>query len=405
MSYSLISTHARCWTAGAAAVVALLMTSPAQAQLTAPGAPAFDFADVVETVSPAVVAVQVAAEVPAAQNVQADPGFRFPDVPEDHPLRPFFDELERRYGGQQGQEPEQGAPPRQMVGLGSGFIISEDGYIVTNNHVVANATEVVIVTEAGEEYEAEIIGTDPRTDLALLKADATDLPYVSFADEDSVRVGQWVIAVGNPFGLGGTVTAGIVSALGRNINANAYDDFIQIDAAVNRGNSGGPTFDYNGRVIGVNTAIFSPSGGNVGIAFAIPASIAREVIADLQDDGEVSRGYLGVGLQLITQDLAEALGREDTRGALVAQAEPDTPAAEAGIESGDVIVAVDGEEVEDSRDLARTIARRDPGETVTVTIWRGGETQDLEVQLGELPDEMGTPQPPMPPQPPTPPLP
>jgi serine protease Do len=367
---------------GALAVAAMLAAAPAQAQLSTSGAPAFDFTDVVQTVSPAVVAIQVTGEVPA-QDIEGR-AYMFPDVPEDHPLRPFFDDLERRYGARGGPQQEP-APPRQRRGQGSGFFISADGYVVTNNHVVEGASEVVVVDEDGEEYPAEIIGTDPRTDLALLKTDREDAPFVAFADPENIHVGQWVIAVGNPFGLGGTVTAGIVSALGRNINANAYDDFIQIDAPVNRGNSGGPAFDYNGNVIGVNTAIFSPSGGNVGIAFAIPASIAVEVIEDLRDDGEVSRGYLGVSLQPVSDDIAEALGLEDTSGALVAQATPDGPAAEAGIADGDIIAAVNGEAVTDSRELARTIAGFDPGETVTVTVFRDGESQDVEVELGELP--------------------
>jgi serine protease Do len=362
---------------------ALLSASPAKAQLSTSGTPAFDFTEVVETVSPAVVAIRVSGEVPAQQVQGRD--YMFPDVPEDHPLRPFFDDLERRYGDRGG--PQQQQPPRRLQGQGSGFFISADGYVVTNNHVVEGASEVVVVTEDGEEFPAEIIGTDPRTDLALLKTDREDAPFVAFADPEDVQVGQWVIAVGNPFGLGGTVTAGIVSALGRNINANAYDDFIQIDAPVNRGNSGGPAFDYNGAVIGVNTAIFSPSGGNVGIAFAIPSSIATEVIEDLRDDGEVSRGYLGVNLQPVSDDIADALELDSTDGALVAQAQPDAPAAEAGIGDGDIITAVNGEAVIDSRELARTIAGFDPGETVTLTVLRDGESQEIEVELGELPNE------------------
>jgi serine protease Do len=362
---------------------ALLSASPSKAQLSTSGTPAFDFTEVVQTVSPAVVAIRVSGEVPAQQVEGRD--YMFPDVPEDHPLRPFFDDLERRYGDRGG--PQQQQPPRRLQGQGSGFFISADGYVVTNNHVVEGASEVVVVTEDGEEFPAEIIGTDPRTDLALLKTDREDAPFVAFADPEDVQVGQWVIAVGNPFGLGGTVTAGIVSALGRNINANAYDDFIQIDAPVNRGNSGGPAFDYNGAVIGVNTAIFSPSGGNVGIAFAIPSSIATEVIEDLRDDGEVSRGYLGVNLQPVSEDIADALELDGTDGALVAQAQPDAPAAAAGIEDGDIITAVNGEAVIDSRELARTIAGFDPGETVTLSVLRDGESQEIEVELGELPND------------------
>ena len=368
---------------GALIAAAMLSVAPAQAQLSTTGEPAFDFTDVVATVSPAVVAIRVSGEVPADE-VEGR-AFMFPDVPEDHPLRPYFDDLERRYGNRDGA-PQQPQPPRQLQGQGSGFFISADGYVVTNNHVVEGASEVMVVTEDGEEYPAEIIGTDPRTDLALLKTDREDAPFVAFADPEDIQVGQWVIAVGNPFGLGGSVTAGIVSALGRNINANAYDDFIQIDAPVNRGNSGGPAFDYNGAVIGVNTAIFSPSGGNVGIAFAIPASIAAEVIEDLQDDGTVSRGFLGVTLQPVSEDIADAVGLDDTSGALVAQAQPDGPAAQAGVEDGDVIVAVNGEAVSDSRELARTIAELDPGDSAALTVFRDGERQEISVELGELPD-------------------
>ncbi len=372
----------RAFLVGSALLAALVPSGSARAQLTVSGAPAFDFSDVVEVVSPAVVAIQVSGEVPADVGGR---GSMFPSVPENHPLRPFFDDLERRYATpDRGEEPAQ--PQQQLLGQGSGFFISADGYVVTNNHVVQDASYVVVVTEDGQEYSAEIIGTDPRTDLALLKTDRVDAPFVAFADPEDIEVGQWVIAVGNPFGLGGTVTAGIVSALGRNINANAYDDFIQIDAPVNRGNSGGPAFDYGGRVIGVNTAIFSPSGGNVGIAFAIPASIAAEVVEDLRDDGEVSRGFLGVTLQPVSQDIVDALDLDDARGALIAQAQTDGPAAQAGIEDGDIIVAVNGEDVADSRELARTIAELDPGDTASVTILRDGQTQDIEVELGALPD-------------------
>ena len=368
---------------GALTAAAMLSVAPVQAQLSTSGTPAFDFTEVVKTVSPAVVAIQVSGEVSVSDTQGRD--FMFPDVPENHPLRPFFDDLERRYGNP-GSGDQQPQSQRRLLGQGSGFFISADGYVVTNNHVVEGAEYVVVVTEDGEEYSADIIGTDPRTDLALLKTDRQDAPFVSFASPDDIGVGQWVIAVGNPFGLGGSVTAGIVSALGRNINANAYDDFIQIDAPVNRGNSGGPAFDYNGHVIGVNTAIFSPSGGNVGIAFAIPASIAAEVIEDLRDDGAVSRGFLGVNLQPVSEDIADALELDDTSGALVAQAQPDGPAAQAGIMDGDIIVAVNGEDVLDSRELARTIAELDPGETATVTVLRDGETQDIDVELGELPN-------------------
>jgi len=265
--------------------------------------------------------------------------------------------------------------------------ISEDGFVVTNHHVVEDAAEVVVVMDDVSEMDAKIIGTDPRTDLALLKIEAaTELGYVEFADAEA-RVGDWVVAIGNPFGLGGTVTAGIVSARGRDINANAYDDFIQIDAAVNRGNSGGPAFDTTGKVVGVNTAIFSPSGGNVGIAFAIPASVVKQVVFDLMDDGNVTRGYLGVSIQDVSDDIAASVGMEEAIGALVTEPRPDSPAQKAGIQSGDIILSVNGEEIGDARDLARIIGQFSPETAVEVTLWRDGENKSFTVKLATLTEE------------------
>ena len=271
------------------------------------------------------------------------------------------------------------------TGQGSGFFISEDGYVVTNGHVVDKADAVTVRLQDGETFDAEVVGVDEKTDLALVKVDAGNetFPFVSFAEQES-RVGDWVVAVGNPFGLGGSVTAGIVSARGREIGAGPYDDFIQIDAPINRGNSGGPTFNLNGNVAGVNTAIFSPSGGSVGIGFAIPASIAKDVVADLRDDGGVTRGWLGVRIQSITPEIAEATGLDAPSGALVTEPQSDSPAAEAGIAAGDAIVAVDGETVDDPRDLARTIAGRAPGETVELTVYRDGDEREIAVTLGNL---------------------
>ena len=226
-----------------------------------------------------------------------------------------------------------------ITGQGSGFFISSDGYAVTNNHVVQNAENVQVTTDDGKTYKAKVIGTDPRTDLALIKIDGKDFPYVKLSDT-TPRVGDWVLAVGNPFGLGGTVTAGIVSARGRDIGAGPYDDFIQIDAPVNKGNSGGPTFDVDGNVIGVNTAIFSPSGGSVGIAFAIPADTVKSVIAQLRDKGSVTRGWIGVQIQSVTPDIADSMGLKQATGALVSEPQKDSPAAKAGIASGDVITSV-----------------------------------------------------------------
>jgi serine protease Do len=277
---------------------------------------------------------------------------------------------------------------RPSTSLGSGFIISEDGYVVTNDHVVDKGETVTVVLDDSTEYVAKVIGVDEKTDLALLKIQSPDrkFTYVKFS-EDPVRVGDWVVAVGNPFGLGGTVTAGIVSASDRSIGAGPYDDFIQIDAAVNRGNSGGPAFNLKGEVIGVNTAIFSPSGGNVGIAFAIPASTAENIVTDLQDDGTVVRGWLGVQIQAISRDIADSLNLADAKGALVAEPQDGSPAMKAGLQSGDAITAVDGTAIKDPRDLAMRIAKMQPGKDVTITYWRDGKSQDVTVTLGTLPTE------------------
>jgi len=354
------------------------------------GVPMTGFADLVEAVSPAVVSIQVRGEVPDRM-VQRRGGpnfqFEFPDLPDDHPLRRFFEQFEEPFNAPRGERPNR---PRQfMQAVGSGFIISADGYIVTNNHVVEDATEVTVLLSDDTELAVDVVGLDPRTDLALLKVreERSDLPYVEFAEEEA-RVGDWVVAVGNPFGLGGTVTAGIVSARGRDINASMYDDFLQIDAAVNRGNSGGPTFDINGRVIGVNTAIFSPSGGNVGIAFAIPASVAEQVISQLRDEGVVTRGFLGVSLQDLNDDLAAGLGLANTNGALVTEPIEGAPAAAAGVESGDVIVSVDGQGIRSGRELSRVISQKMPGTTVELGIIRGGDEIDISVTLERLAEEL-----------------
>jgi serine protease Do len=344
------------------------------------------FANVVERVSPAVVSVRVKAKVEPASDdgsqsfSNTPPGFD--DLPDDHPLKRFFREFrgegDHHYGDHQHK-------PRP-VAQGSGFFISEDGYLVTNNHVVDGGAEFTVVMDDGAELNAKLIGTDPRTDLAVLKVDdSRKFTYVDFADDSKVRVGDWVVAVGNPFGLGGTVTAGIVSARGRDIGAGPYDDFIQIDAAVNHGNSGGPAFNLNGEVVGINTAIFSPSGGNVGIAFAIPASTAKQVVQELKKDGTVQRGFLGVQIQPVSAEIAESLGLTGTKGALVAEAEADGPAKKAGIVPGDVITAVDGKEVASPKELSRLIGGMTPGKPVEVTVLRDGKSKDIKVNLTELP--------------------
>ncbi len=331
------------------------------------------FADMVEKVKPAVVSVRVKQTIEAADDGQGS----LDDLPPG--LRRFFEQQMPR-----GAVP--GRPqPRQGMSQGSGFFISQDGYIVTNNHVVDKASEVQIVTDDGKTLEAKVIGTDPRTDLALLKVnEGGSFPFVQLATAKP-RIGDWVLAVGNPFGLGGTVTAGIVSAQGRDIGSGPYDDFLQIDAAVNRGNSGGPTFNQKGEVVGVNTAIFSPSGGNVGIAFAVPASTVEQVVTALKKDGTVARGFIGVQIQPVTAEVAEAIGLKEAHGALVAAAERTGPAARAGVRRGDTILAVDGVTIKDARDLSRRIASFAPGTKVKLSVWRDGKEREIAFEVGRQP--------------------
>ena len=354
------------------------------------------FADVVEKVSPAVVSVRVKTDVQPVDNqgfsfnLPGMPGFD--DLPQDHPLNRFFREF-RGNGGdrdfrnrdERGKRAERRGPKHlRPTSQGSGFFVSEDGYLVTNHHVVENGEKFTVVMDNGDELPATLVGADARTDLAVLKVkDERKFTYVKFSP-DKVRIGDWVVAVGNPFGLGGTVTAGIVSASNREIPSNRYDNFIQIDAAVNKGNSGGPAFNLNGEVIGINTAIFSPSGGNVGIAFAIPASTASEVVDDLIHNGQVVRGWLGVQIQPVTSDIAESIGMKENEGAIVTAPQDGSPAADAGIKSGDVITAVDGVKVANPRELARKIGDYAPDSKVKVTLFRDGKTQDVEVTLGTL---------------------
>jgi serine protease Do len=344
------------------------------------------FADIVEQVKPAVIAVKV----------KMDAGGDVFSQNEDNPLRGTpFEDFFRRFGqepprfGRPDGDGQRRLPRRRQyaLGQGSGFFISADGYAVTNNHVVDKAEHVDVTTDDGKTYTAKVIGTDDRTDIALIKVEGRrDFPFVHLADKQP-RIGDWVLAVGNPFGLGGTVTAGIVSARGRDIGAGPYDDFIQIDAAVNKGNSGGPTFDLDGNVIGVNTAIFSPSGGSVGIAFDIPAETVKAVVAQLKDHGAVTRGWIGVSIQPVTNEIADSLSLKNTRGALVAEPQSGSPAQKAGIKAGDVIVSVNGETVTDSKNLARRISAMAPGTSVKLGIIRGGREDTLTLTLGELPKE------------------
>ena len=341
------------------------------------------FADLAEQVRPAVVSIYTTGSKRSSGRKPSLRGLpKVPGLPKDHPLYEFF----KRFG-----EGFEGSPlpmPRRrpVQAQGSGFIISNDGYVVTNNHVVDNAGKIKIGMDDGKRVSAKLIGTDPRTDIALLKIQSNqEFDYVRFTDTPA-RVGDWVLAVGNPFGLGGTVTAGIVSAMGRDIGSGPYD-YLQIDAAVNKGNSGGPAFNLSGEVIGVNTAIFSPSGGNVGIAFAVPAKTARYVVEQLKKHGSVSRGWLGVQIQSLTEDIAASLGFEEPHGALVGKLTDNSPAERAGMKVGDVIVKVNGDKIEDSRDLARKIASLEPKSDADVTVVRDGSEQNITVRLGRFPGQ------------------
>jgi serine protease Do len=345
------------------------------------------FADIVERVKPSVISVKINITDKSAKDDTANKDEDSPFQP-GSPMERFF----RRFGGPDGLPPGLRGGPRggrgQMTGQGSGFFISADGYAVTNNHVVDSADKVEVTTDDGKTYTAKVIGTDPRTDVALIKvAGRTDFPFAKLSDTKP-RIGDWVLAVGNPFGLGGTVTAGIVSASGRDIGNGPYDDFIQIDAPVNKGNSGGPAFDTSGEVMGVNTAIYSPSGGSVGIAFSIPASTVKSVIAQLKDKGSVSRGWIGVQIQPVTADIADSLGLKKAEGALVAEPQANGPAAKAGIESGDIITAVNGEQVKDARELARTIGALAPGNAVKLNVLHKGQDKVINLTLGQLPNSV-----------------
>jgi serine protease Do len=351
----------------------------------APAGPA-SFADVVDRVKPAVVSVKVKlTDADPVDDDDSDAAPGMPEIPKNSPFYRFFRHFGMPGDNNDGADRGDRAPHRHFAqAQGSGFFISGDGYIVTNNHVVDHASEVTVTTAEGKSMSAKVIGVDSKTDLALLKAEGSNFPYVTFAAH-TPRVGDWVIAVGNPFGLGGTVTAGIVSARGRDIGSGPYDDFLQIDAPVNHGNSGGPTFDAEGEVVGVNTAIFSPSGGSVGIGFAIASDVVKNVVQQLKDNGSVTRGWIGVQIQNVTADLADDLGLKEQTGALVAAAQRDSPAAAAGVKSGDVITAVDGETVADPHDLARRIAALGPKKTVKLALVRNGAPMTIDVTLGTMP--------------------
>jgi len=365
-----------------------IFTSPAHAQVNndvRKVAQPVGFADIVEHVKPSVISVKV--NINEKVSSKDDNNDDSPFQP-GSPMERFF----RRFGGPDGLPPGLRGNPRgghgMVTGQGSGFFISADGFAVTNNHVVDGADKVEVTTDDGKVYKAKVIGTDARTDLALIKVEGgSDFPFAKLSD-GKPRIGDWVLAVGNPFGLGGTVTAGIVSASGRDIGNGPYDDFIQIDAPVNKGNSGGPAFNTEGEVMGVNTAIYSPSGGSVGIAFSIPASTVKSVIAQLKDKGSVSRGWIGVQIQPVTADIADSLGLKKAEGALVAEPQANGPAAKAGIESGDVITAVNGETVKDARELARTIGGLAPGVSVKLNVLHKGTDKVVNLTLGQLPNTL-----------------
>ena len=343
---------------------------PIQVERLANGAP-ISFADIIEQVSPAVVSVNVRTESPTS-GFGEDLPFRFRELPDE--LQDLFREFQ-----------QENPATREGVSVGSGFFISADGYIVTNNHVIDDAVEVTVALQDGEEYDAEIIGSDIGTDLAVLKVTSDEeFKYVPFADDVNWRVGDWVVAVGNPFGLGGTATAGIISATGREIGGT-YNDFIQFDAQINRGNSGGPTFDLYGRVIGVNSQILSPTGGNVGIGFAIPANVAKRITQQLIDNGRVVRGWLGVTIQSVSDDIADSVGLDKTYGAIVNEVTEDSPADDAGFRIGDVILAIDGEEVENNIDLTRRVGELVVGQKVRFEVLRGTKRRTLRVDIGERP--------------------
>jgi serine protease Do len=335
------------------------------------------FADLAEKLLPVVVNISTTTVIEGRE------GPSMPQLPPGSPFEDFFKEFFDR--NQQQQQKRQ----RNVTSLGSGFIISSDGYVVTNNHVIQDADEITVILHDDTQLEAEIIGHDPKTDLAVLKVKSDGkLPSTSFGNSDKSRVGDWIVAIGNPFGLGGTVTAGIISARGRDINSGPYDEYIQTDASINRGNSGGPMFNLDGKVIGINTAIFSPSGGSVGIGFAIPSNVARNVIDQLIEHGEVRRGWLGVHIQDVTDEIAETLGMKEATGALVANVMEDGPAAASGIQPGDVIMTFNGQKVAEMRRLPKIVADTPVGKEVDVEVWRDGKQVTLQAEVGVLDDDV-----------------
>jgi serine protease Do len=371
------------------APMALAEAPAPQAAGTATPLPSFS--PLVKKVLPAVVNISVTEKAETAasddQDMDSDQGGQqgMPSSPFDEFLRKFFEQQGQGFPGMPMRPGPQHA--EQRVALGSGFIIDPAGYVVTNNHVVANADKVTVIFQDGSKHPAKVLGRDAKTDLALLKIEAKEpLPYVSWGDSNAAQVGDWVLAVGNPFGLGGTVSSGIISARGRDIHSGPYDDYLQLDAAINRGNSGGPTFNLNGQVIGINTAIYSPNGGSVGIGFAIPASLAKPVIEQLREHGKVERGWLGVQIQEVTPEIAKGLGLPKAEGALIADVTPDSPAAKAGLKQGDVILSFNGHEVAKVRDLPIVVAQTPVGDKAKVEVFRSGKDENLAVAIGKMPE-------------------
>jgi len=364
----------------ALSAVTLSFTPPVIAQTAERPA---SFADLVDKLSPAVVNVSTTQKVKGGGAMQFGMPFEdLPDTPEFEPFRQFFDQFGKKHGAKPDQQDEE---DHEVYSLGSGFIIDATGYIITNNHVVDDADEVTVTLSDNSKYKAKIIGRDKKTDLALLKVEAKkDLPFVPLGDSDAMRVGDWVIAIGNPYGLGGSVTQGIISARQRSINAGPFDDFLQTDAPINRGNSGGPLFNLKGEVIGINTAIFSPSGGSIGIGFAIPVALARPVIDQLKQFGHTHRGWLGIKIQEVSEEAAESVGLPKQEGALVLEVSKGSPADKAGIKAGDVITNFAGKDISEMRFLPRMVAETKIGKTVAVTYWRGNASKTVDITVGEL---------------------
>jgi serine protease Do len=370
----------------APALIAPLFSAPAAIAAAPTMSGPQDFSDLAAKVSPAVVNVAVTMKAGAAD----DDDVQMSDRSQQQQMEEFMQRFAERFGQKGMPQVKPQRPNQKAQGVGTGFIIDADGWIVTNHHVAGKADQITVTLSDGRKLPAKLVGSDEKTDLALLKVESDKkLPYVTFGDATKVRVGQTVMAVGNPFGLGGTVTTGIVSARGRDIHSGPFDDYIQTDAAINRGNSGGPLFDMNGNVIGINTAIFSPTGGSVGLGFAIPSSLAEPVVAQLKANGRVERGLLGVQIQPVTSELAQSMSLEGEKGALVAQVQPDSPALAAGIKSGDVINSVDGKNVDTMRDLTRMISGMKPGSSAKIGLWRDGKEMTLTAKIGDQKEEAG----------------